>query len=85
MSAPPRFDTVTRAAGCARAMTHSAHAITTQSQNPIPLVNVNRWRTGQMNLPGASPAELAALPKRTLLGKPAVFVDLRREYTAPIA
>jgi hypothetical protein len=43
--------------------------------------NVNRWRR-QMGLAESSATELQGLPKRTLLGQPAVFVDLRGAYTA---
>ena len=43
--------------------------------------NVNRWRKSQMNLPEATPEEIAALPKRTLLGQSAVLADLKGEYT----
>lgn len=42
--------------------------------------NVQRWRK-QMGLAPATPDEIAALAKRTLLGGPAVFVDLRGAFT----
>jgi len=41
--------------------------------------NVNRWRR-QMSLPPAGDDEIAALPRRDLLGEEAVEVDLRGRY-----
>lgn len=41
--------------------------------------NVDRWR-GQMGLPPAGEAGLAALPRKPFLGRDAVLVDLRGAY-----
>jgi hypothetical protein len=41
--------------------------------------NVNRWRK-QMSLPPLSAAELQALPRKTLIGREAVEVDLEGTY-----
>ncbi len=43
------------------------------------LANVNRWRK-QMSLEPIDEAALAALPKDTLLGRPALLVDLEGRY-----
>ncbi len=44
------------------------------------LENVNRWRQ-QMAQPPLGQDELAALPRKTILGHPAAFVDLTGAYT----
>lgn len=41
--------------------------------------NVNRWRS-QMGLDALSPAEIDAMPKRTVLGQPATLVELEGAY-----
>lgn len=42
--------------------------------------NLNRWRK-QMNLPDLSEAEIAALPKKSLLGKEAAYLSLEGAYS----
>jgi hypothetical protein len=42
--------------------------------------NLNRWRK-QMNLPDLSEAEIAALPKKPLLGKEATYLSLEGTYS----
>ena len=44
------------------------------------LANVNRWR-GEMGLAPVAAAEVAALPRTSLLGQPAIRVDLSGSFT----
>lgn len=46
------------------------------------LSNVNRWRS-QIGAPPLDQAGLEALPHRTLLGRPAVYVELTGTYQGP--
>lgn len=46
------------------------------------LSNVNRWRS-QIGAPPLDEAGLEALPHRTLLGRPAVYVELTGTYQGP--
>lgn len=45
------------------------------------LPNVNRWR-GEMGLPPVDAAAVAALPRTTLLGQPALLTDLTGSFTS---
>lgn len=44
------------------------------------LENINRWRQ-QLAQPPITESELAALPRKTIFGVPAVFIDLTGTYT----